>query len=82
MSKKLGRNEPYWCGSGLKYTLGYQGTVIVRRHYLNTFKEHMMRHSFALFMQAIETKLTDIQELLLHSNPATTGLHVRLNSLS
>jgi hypothetical protein len=50
MRKKLGRNELYWCGYGLKYTMGYQGAIGLCRHYLNTFKEHMMRHSFALFM--------------------------------
>ncbi len=47
----------------------------VCRHYLDTSKMHTMRHSFALFMQAIGAKLTDIQKLL-NSNPATTGLYL------
>jgi integrase/recombinase XerD len=56
--------------------LGYQGIAGVCRHYLDTSKVHTTRHSFALLMQAIGAKLTDIQKLLLHSNAATTGLYL------
>ncbi len=56
--------------------LGYQGIAGVCRNYLDTSKVHTTRHSFALFMQALGAKLTDIQKLLLHSNPATTGLYL------
>jgi integrase len=56
--------------------LGYQGIVGVCRHYLDTSKVHTTRHSFALIMQAIGAKLTDIQKLLLQSNAATTGLYL------
>lgn len=53
--------------------LGYQGIAGVCRHYLDTSKVHTTRHLFALFMQAIGAKLTDIQKLLLHSNAAMTA---------
>ena len=33
-------------------------------------------HSFALLMQAMGAKLTEIQKQLLHSNVATTGLYL------
>ncbi|MGH2496562.1 MAG: tyrosine-type recombinase/integrase [Ktedonobacteraceae bacterium] len=56
--------------------LGYQGIAGVCRHYLDTFKVHTTRHSFALLMQAIGAKLTDIQKPLLHSSAATTGLYL------
>ena len=56
--------------------LGYQGIAGVCRHYLDTSKVHTTRHSFALLMQAMGAKLTDIQQLLLHSNAATTGLYL------
>ncbi len=56
--------------------LGYQGIAGVCRHYLDTSKVHTTRHSFALLMQAIGAKLTDIQKLLLHTNAATTGLYL------
>jgi len=56
--------------------LGYQGIAGVCRHYLDTSKVHVTRHSFALLMQEIGAKLTDIQKLLLHSNAATTGLYL------
>lgn len=56
--------------------LGYHGIAGVCRHYLETSKVHTTRHSFALLMQAIGAKLTDIQKLLLHHNAATTGLYL------
>src|SRR6266487_3362627 len=56
--------------------LGYQGIAGVCRHYLDTSKVHTTRHSFALLMQAIGAKLTEILKVLLHSNAATTGLYL------
>ncbi len=56
--------------------LGYQGIAGVCRHYLDTSKVHTTRHSFALLMQAMGAKLTEIQKQLLHSNVATTGLYL------
>ncbi len=56
--------------------LGYQGIAGVCKKYLGTSKVHITRHTFALLLQKLGAKLTDIQRLLGHKNAAVTSLYL------
>lgn len=56
--------------------LGYQGIAGVCKKYLGTSKVHITRHTFALLLQALGAKLTDIQRLLGHKNAAVTSIYL------
>lgn len=56
--------------------LGYQGIAGVCKKYLGTSKVHITRHTFALLLQELGAKLTDIQRLLGHKNAAVTSLYL------
>jgi site-specific recombinase XerD len=74
---EMPNNTPLWVNvrhtSKLGTPLGYHGFQGIAKHYLGTTKFHVTRHSFALLMDEVGAKLTDIQQRLQHDNPATTG---------
>lgn len=56
--------------------LGYQGIAGVCKKYLGTSKVHITRHTFALLLQQLGAKLTEIQRLLGHKNAAVTSIYL------
>jgi site-specific recombinase XerD len=56
--------------------LGYHGFAGICQHYLGTSKVHTTRGTFAIVMQHVGAKLTDIQQRLGHKNAATTGIYL------
>ncbi len=60
-----------------KQPLTQRGLADVFNKHLHTMHVHSMRHTFAHEMEKSGASVTDIQERLGHSNPATTGRYLQ-----
>ena len=78
--KDIPADKPLWVNvhhkSHLGEALGYHGVAGICEHYLGTSKVHTTRHTFAILMENVGAKLTDIQKRLGHKNAATTGVYL------
>src|SRR5579864_4919100 len=80
LRRELDAEAPLWINlandTHYGQPLGYQGIAGVCKKYLGTSKVHITRHTFALLLQELGAKLTDIQRLLGHKNAAVTSLYL------
>lgn len=60
-----------------KQPLTQRGLADVFKKHFGTMHVHVMRHTFAHQMEQSGASVTDIQERLGHSSPATTGRYLR-----
>ncbi|HJT59177.1 MAG TPA: site-specific integrase [Ktedonobacteraceae bacterium] len=75
------KQRPVWVSYSNNNSRGEQLSIqaveqICARH-LGTSKSHVTRHTTALALDQLGVPLGQIQELLDHENPATTGLYTR-----
>jgi len=71
--------DPVWlsCSNhGKREPIGYRAIAGVCMKYLGTTKVHSTRHTFTMTMDELGAKLSQISELLGHSNIATTSTYI------
>lgn len=77
---RLPDDTPIWVNvhhpSKANEPLQYDGIRGIVKKHLDSTRVHTTRHTFAVLMEKAGAKLTDIQVLLGHENPATTGIYL------